>query len=72
MSEVSDKPDDGCGGCSQNFERMQKGVGVGDIIARVTAKFGIAECEPCAERRRKANRVRLSRRGITVEPEPTD
>lgn len=51
-------------------DRMAPGVGVGDIIARVTKKFGLDGdgCAGCRERRRRANRLRLTRAGLVVLP----
>lgn len=35
------------------------GGGLGDLIAAVTKKFGVAPCDGCEERRKKLNRIRL-------------
>ena len=35
------------------------GVGLGDVIAKVTTFFGAKPCAPCNRRRRRLNEIRL-------------
>jgi hypothetical protein len=35
---------------------MQQGVGLGDVIARMTGALGIRQCEPCKRRQEWLNR----------------
>lgn len=38
--------------------------GLGDVVARVTKRLGIPECQKCSERRRKLNRI------FPIKPRP--
>jgi hypothetical protein len=42
---------------------LQREVGAGDVIARVTKAFGIQPCAPCEKRRQYLNRI-LRLRGL--------
>jgi len=35
---------------------MQQGVGLGDVIARMTHALGVRQCEPCKRRQEWLNR----------------
>lgn len=39
--------------------RSSMGVGLGDIVAFVTKKFGVKPCAPCNKRRQRLNKYRL-------------
>ncbi len=45
----------------------QHGMGVGDLVARLTKTFGIKPCARCEQRRRVLNRLRLDGWKISLD-----
>lgn len=45
----------------EKLERLaaEQGIGVGDLVARLTKTFGIKPCAACEQRRRVLNRLRV-------------
>ena len=45
----------------------EQGVGVGDLIAKLTKTFGIKPCSSCEQRRKVLNKLRINNWKITKE-----
>ncbi len=45
----------------------QQGVGVGDLVAKLTKVFGISPCSKCQERQKVLNRLRIDGWKITLD-----
>ncbi len=45
----------------------EQGIGVGDLIAKLTKTFGIKPCSSCEQRRKVLNKLRINNWKITKE-----
>ena len=46
---------------TKEYKQWKEAYGLGDLVSDVTDALGIEKCEPCEERRRKWNNIRLFR-----------
>jgi hypothetical protein len=58
----------GCSNCPPAFQvpvpGLQRNVGAGDLIQRLTQAMGIKPCAPCEQRREQLNRL------LAFQPRP--
>jgi hypothetical protein len=47
----------------------ERGVGVGDLVAKLTKAFGIKPCSGCEQRRKVLNRLRINNWKIRLDKE---
>lgn len=54
---------------SQRLETLakEKGIGVGDLVAKLTKTFGIKPCSKCEQRRQVLNRLRVDGWKISLD-----
>jgi len=43
----------------QKVEEKPKGIGLGDVVSKVTQALGIKECKGCAKRKALLNKIRF-------------
>jgi len=54
---------------NKNLEELagKEGVGVGDLVAKLTKVFGIEPCSKCEERKKVLNKLRISNWKIKLD-----
>jgi pantoate kinase len=45
--------------CLIHEREIKRGVGLGDVVAKITSAFGIKPCSGCKKRQAKLNKIRF-------------